>query len=426
MAINTKWLLPFAATDTDISTLSTTQIKIKPRENISDDSKMFNFDLGNMGEYYANLASLKLYIKGAVKTTEKGNLTDKDDVAIGNNFIHNLFSRISVTIGQNQSRLIYDDYNYTSMLHIVDEKERLDQSLNSMVFIPNNGITIKVPGTEDTEYMSYAARKALCKNSKPVYLFGPLFADLLDMNSFLPKNVPVSIQMEKNKITRYMEATITEGREFDFFISDISIYVDLVLPPQALSQSIEDTLATKNGIYRFNHLDVKKFVIPQNITSINIPRIWQGTLPRRFAFAFLPQLSYDGNYAKDSTKLVIDIIKNVTLKVNERQLLEIDVKSDNNMLCYNNLLQFLQTGEKTLIDLNIFQCSLGYIAIDLNTLCQKNDSCITEIHPQGTMNVEIEFSKTITEPYVMFLFSFTDANVAIDRYKNALITTSIG
>ena len=105
MALNNKWLLPFTDSQVDISALNTSQIKLLPRQSLSQNSKIFNFDVPVLGEYYADLSKLKIYVKGSVCESDGTKLTADEKVAVCNNFLNSLFEKVEVSIGHNQNSL---------------------------------------------------------------------------------------------------------------------------------------------------------------------------------------------------------------------------------------------------------------------------------------------------------------------------------
>ena len=52
---------------------------------------------------------------------------------------------------------------------------------------------------------------------------------------------------------------------------------------------------------------------------------------------------------------------------------------------------------------------LSFLCMDLNTLCQKNEFCITDIHPSGTLCMEIAFEEVTMSPMVIIMYAFNTA-----------------
>lgn len=256
---------------------------------------------------------------------------------------------------------------------------------------------------------------------------GHLWCDILDLDSHLLKNTPFSLQLEKSSSpTRYIDAEPIEGTiiSYDFFIDDMYILVDMALPSAELSSTIERRLETSPARYNFEHLSLKKFIVPQANYTYNFSRVWSGVLPRRFAFSFQAQLVYQGSYFLDSTKLSLDNIKSLNLKVNERDLISVDLH--NSMVPnFERMIQFLQTGAEANVSIMSYKFSAGYICVDLNTLCQNNESCISEIHPSGTLSLELEFEKVTPTAWMCFMYSFCDGSLEVTKDRNANIRTVI-
>ena len=410
------WASPFTPRQVEPSCLGTSQIRLHPRESITSNTKCFSFDFPTLGEYYPNLSSVQLFVRGSVKvdgvTLEEGHV-----VALTNNGLHSLFSSIMVTVGENQAKITYDDYPYLALLHMTDKLQMQDQYLTSAGFTPDHGIHM----SKEPKYnLNFIARKNIAAKSQSMELMGKLWCDILDIDSFLLKNTPLSIQLKKSNSKFHIDA-IDPSKQYDFVIDKMYLLVDMVLPDPNLSSTIERKLTETPAKYNFEHLSLKRFNVPKDTTTHNLTRIWSGTLPRRFAFSIISEEAYTGNYALSTMNLPLTNVKSLNLKVNERDLINIDL--NDHMISYHRLLQFLQVGGSSCVSYNAFKYSLGFLCVDLNTLCQNNESCITEVHPSGTLSLVIEFAKPTSNSLLCMMFAFTDATLTINSDKEADIHT---
>ena len=214
--VDTKWVMPFLPPVTEPSCLGTTQIMIRPREPLSYNTQVFNFDLPTLGERFPVLSSMQLFVKGSVKRSDGTKLAKAEKVAIANNSIHSLFSTVSAIVGENQTKLTYRDYPYIALLKVVDTLKRNDQRLPLLWFQPDNGLTLP-----DHTFVNFKERMDMCAESKSLHLLGHLQCDIADMTSYLLKNTPFSIQLEKSSPKCHIDASTTD-QEYAFFIDDIS------------------------------------------------------------------------------------------------------------------------------------------------------------------------------------------------------------
>ena len=401
-----------------MSALSTSQIKIKPREQLGVSSKIFTFDLPTLGEYFPNLSTLQIYVKGSVKRSTGTKLTKNEQTAVCNNFLNSLFRKVTITIGENQSKLVYNDYPYTALLHIIDNKKSQNQCNRLIGYTPDSGII-----TPDGKKVNFQERIVMCAESKVLHFMGNLECGLVNMNSFLLKNTPFSIELEKSDSSFIIDTT--QANKYDFFIQEIALFCDMILPNPDLTAAIEEGLHSRPAIYKFEHLSLKKFVIPKSVTSYTINRLWNGDLGRRFCFALISQIAYQGSDHMDPMMLPLSNIRSINLKVNERQLMNIDL-TDGNLSAYLRFIQFTQTDGESLISKSTFDYSQGYIVLDLNTLCNEKEMCISEIHPQGTLSCDIEFIDETRETCVLLMYTFNEGSLQIDGNRNAMVSITVG
>lgn len=410
------WARPFAPSSTEPSVMSTSQISVKPRENVDNSSSTYSFDLPSLGEYFPNLASLKLYVRG--KVVEDGKIVAKGTkVALCNNAIHVLFSSITCTLGENQCQLNYNNYPYLAYLQTLDKMSNNDITSRLSGFFPDAGI--KVAG----ESFNFKIRQEIADGSKVIEMMSNPWCDILNIDSYLLKNTPLSIQLHRSDAKFYIEAA-DASKKYTFNIEKIRLYLDTILPNPSLTQAIEHRLMKTPAKYHFDHLSIKKFSIPRNMHSYSISRAWTGELPRRFALAWIPQKCYMGEMLLDPLKMEIDNIKSVILKVNERDLMKMD-PADSMIPSYERMIQFLQVGHHSVVSIDVYKTSAGFLCADLNSLCQNDSSCITEVHPSGTLSIELEFSEETDDAMLLFLFSYTPGTLTVNKERDVIIDTGM-
>ena len=68
----------------------------------------------------------------------------------------------------------------------------------------------------------------------------------------------------------------------------------------------------------------------------------------------------------------------------------------------------------------LLEISLAFRCMDLNTLCQKNESYMTEVHLSSPSSMEIAFDEA-TSPMVMIMYAFNTAYSTINKNRDATI-----
>ena len=409
--LDQTWVRPFTPIVKEPSVLSTSPLVIIPRENISPKTKIYTFEFPTMSEYFLNLNSIQLFVKGQLMHDDLTVLDDGEKVYLSNAPIYSLFTSVNLTFGENQEKIVYNDYPYLSLFQLCDKTTDNSRRMLMSGYIPDDGSTGRA-----------SIRQSLVKGSQETMFMGKIYADILSIDSFLLKNTPLSLQLVKAHQNFYTCAE-DESKDYNFVIKQIEIHIDRIHPNPKLTDALEMTLKNTDAIYNFDHLILKKFHIPDNVYNYNLNRLWSGKLPRRFAFSTVSQNSYQGSKAEEPMELLMTNISKFKLKVNEIDLETIDLKQPS-YVSYHKMLQFLQAGDHTFITKGIFDKSLTFLCFDLNVLCANNMSCINELAPSGCLSVEITFKTNNVHPLILMMYAFNDAELRIDSKRKCTITTN--
>ena len=413
-----KWAKPFSPRTKEPTVLGTKHLVIHAKENLSNQSKVFTFDFPTLSEFFFNLDSVQLFVKGELRHGDNTAIEKGEEVALANAPLYSLFSSVQLTFGENQEVITYNDYPFLSLFQICDKFYENSRSNFMTGFVPDDGL--KVEGTTTT--VSLTVRQSYVKESKSVIFMGKMFTDILNIDSYLLKNTPLSIQLTKAPADFYVCAK-DETKSYNFVIKDIQLHVDMIKPNPKLSDVIETQMKTSDAVYSFDHLTLKKFNVPDNVFTHIINRVWSGVIPRRFAFALISEEAYQGRTTIDPMSFDSSALEKITLKINGSYFENLSMK-DGIHAPYLKMLQFLQTGDESFINSGIFDKSLKLFCFDLNVMCDNEQSCANEITPSGTLSVELSFKKATEKPFILFMYSFNEGKIQIDNKRIASITVN--
>jgi hypothetical protein len=422
---DSRWTLPFAPTTVDPVCYGSTQVRVRPTELISGETSAgeFTFDLPTISQEYINLQSAHLLVRGLVKRADDSNIDGADDVAIGNNFLHTLFKKVEVCVGQNQTKITTGDYSYIALLQTLDKIEAEDRSLDMQAFIPDNGSTTGSGSTLQDK--NYLVRKTLASNSNVLTFMGKPFVDILNLKSFWPKNTPISITFYKNSPEFYLQKKSANNKHYKFAIQNIELHMDSLKIDPALSQSLGRQIELTPAQYSYEHLTCKKFQVASGNYSITISKLWNGVLPRRFCVGLIPQNAYKGDYIKDPLKFTRAGLSSLKFKINTQEFLSISGK-DKEMLSYYRFLQFLQVAKKCCAGQTAYNHSLPLFCVDMNIMCQRNESCINEVSMSGVLSLEIEYESPPPDPHLLLFYAYTSDYLTINSKQEVTVKQSIG
>ena len=99
-----------------------------------------------------------------------------------------------------------------------------DHHLNMSGYLPNSGIVIRSNNTN----LGHFTRKELASKSCSMDSMGRLWCDILDINSFLLKHPPFSIQFKK-ALSPFYSKGVSGIKPYKLIIDKIQLLVDMVL-----------------------------------------------------------------------------------------------------------------------------------------------------------------------------------------------------
>ena len=416
-ALSKKWLQPFVEKSMDVGALYTSQIIVKPRQIIDNNTNEFAFELPSMGNHLLNLNSVFINVKGKLKKENGDNLDDADQVALSNFGLISLFSKSIITCGMNQCKIVYDDLPYIYHRNLIDSEKKTSSNFHNIGYFPDWGV--KLP-TDASKFTQYEAKKALTEKSKSVSFMGKFNSGFFNMDSYMFKNVPIIIELYRSNPDFYLHTT--SKTNYKFVIEDIFLTVDVITPNPTVSQALEDTLESQKGKISFPHIFLKRFHLPDNSESVVVNNAFEGVLPRRVSLMILSQGQYLGTKATDPHTLSIDKYKNITLKTNDREFCELDVKK-HQLLTFQNFIRSSQCGYDSIVDFDLFKYSESVITFDFNFLCNDADLCVNEPRSNGRISLEIQFNDPLGSAHMLLIFCHSFASIEIDSNKNVAFLT---
>jgi hypothetical protein len=307
----------------------------------------------------------------------------------------------------------------------LDKVEGSDQkTLDMQAFLSDNGSKIS-NGKGEKQFVSYTMRQSLIQNSNVITFMGRPFIDIFHLKSFWPRNTPISVTFFKSRPEFHLLKEASNNREYKFAIQDVELHLDSLKIDPALSQSLSRQIELTPAQYEYEHLSCKKFQVSAGNYSITISKLWNGVLPRRFCVGLIAQESYKGDYAEEALKFTKAGLSSLKFKINTQEFLSISGK-DKEMPSYYRFLQFLQVGKKSCINQATYDYSMPLFCVDMNIMCQRNESCINEVSISGILSVEIDYETPPADPHLLLFYAYTSDHLTINSKQEVSVTQSIG
>ena len=145
--------------------------------------------------------------------------------------------------------------------------------------------------------------------------------DLFNSGSkFLVPNVSLQLSIHRNDptygiIKKVSDEGVVDANTYKIQITDLKLVMRKVLPSQEHLRSYRAKLAVEDAILDFKDCPIRTFQIPHKISTINIPNISTGHLPKQIVFAFTKSESFAGTVFEDIYKMEPFNLSSFNLKV---------------------------------------------------------------------------------------------------------------
>ena len=145
--------------------------------------------------------------------------------------------------------------------------------------------------------------------------------DLFNSGSkFLVPNVSLQLSIHRNDptygiIKKVNSEGVVDPNTYKIQITDLKLVMRKVLPSQEHLERYRAKLAVEDAILDFKDCPIRTFQIPHKISTINIPNISTGHLPKQIVFAFTKSESFAGTVSEDIYKMEHFNLSSFNLKV---------------------------------------------------------------------------------------------------------------
>ena len=124
--------------------------------------------------------------------------------------------------------------------------------------------------------------------------------DLFNSGSkFLVPNVSLQLQIQRNDPTYGIIKKADDDNTYKIQITDLKLVMRKLIPSQQHLERYRAKLAREDAILDFKDCPIRTFQIAKDLSTLNIPNISVGNLPKQIVFAFTKSDSFAGTIQED-------------------------------------------------------------------------------------------------------------------------------
>ena len=397
-------------------------IPYKPVASINDDAPI-EFHVPSHSDEYLDLSQTLIFIRAKIVQADGSKITDEMKVAPVNNFLHTMFSDVTVSLNQkivSSASNLYPYRAYIETLFNYNLEAKSTRNQCELWFADHAGALDDIPNND-----GFAKRGELVQKSKTFEMIGRPHCDLFGQNRYLPNGVDLSVKFVPSRAAFCIQAT--GAVNFKCQIVEATLLVrKLTMSPSVL---LGHAKALEKANYKLPVIraDMKCVTIPANVQSKSIANHYLGQMPTRLIIGFVTNSAMNGDQKTNPFNFTHQLLSYLSIHIDGRQIpsrpLQPDYENE------NYIEAFLTTFTGTGIGFRDDGWGAGrwhyprgfcFYAFDLTSDLSANDMHWS-LRKNGTLNIEVKFAKSLPVAVSCITFAEFQNLIEIDKQRN--ITT---
>ena len=263
-----------------------------PLVNPTNNSGPIEFFIPGNSLYYLDLYDTSLGIHVKVKNGTDDLAADVN-IAPVNNWLHSLFSDVSLTLNDTLvegGNHLYPYKAYLTNLLLYGDMAKKCQLQTSGWAKDESG------KMKDATNSGFVTRKAWISTSKTYEMEGPLLLDLFMQRKFLLPQVDMRIKLTRSHNTFNLISLGDNAVKGSVDISKAYIKVKQVQVAPDRVRQLESGMGLQNAIYPIQRTEMCTYTISKGIQSHIQENLFQSRRPKLLVLGMLPNSEYNGTY----------------------------------------------------------------------------------------------------------------------------------
>lgn len=346
-----------------------------------------------------------------------------DNISVVNLFPQSIFKQVECQInGTEVCDLSTPTYAYKSFLetHLTYSETAKKTHLQcSMYEKDDSGLEEKIDLTNTA-----AKTRAGKAFGKQVFFSNIIHSDFFQSEKYLIPNTDLHLKFIRNDDTFSLLGP--KAIKYTIKVLSLKLLVRKVKVEPSVHQAIESQLASTPAIYNITRSNIRTFQVPSGTSSLDIPNIIQGNLPRSLHIGFVATDAFNGAQEKNPFYFNHNGINKFNIKINGVPVsptpLEPNFATGDYTREYRWFLDNLgihHENESNGINMEEFKNNSCIWNFDLTPdLC--NSFHLHETRT-GSIDVTFGFSTNSTKALTMIVYACYNSSIAIDADRNVKV-----
>jgi hypothetical protein len=370
-----------------------------------------------------------LYLKVRIVNGDGTVLADDANVGPVNNFMHSLFERVDVILGDTVVTSSSDMYPYRALLETLlsySEDAKKSQLTTTLFEKDTAGkMDAYLTGQGGDRNVGLVKRAKFTSQSKPLEMLGKLSCDIFSQDRLLLNKVPFRIRLIRSK-DAFSLMTGTNNADFKVNIQSAILMVRRVEVSPSIFIGHQNALRHGPAKYPIKRVVCKYISIPQGNTSTNQENLFQGQMPTRIIVGLVDAAASNGDYKKNPFNFQHKNLTHVALRVGglKEPIKPITPSFPNqSLLSYVSLL--IGTGKFGRDEGCGFardEHANGYCLHAWDLTADLSDGDTFQLMKNTSVRLELKFSEPLDTPTNVIVYAEFENLILIDADRN--ITTN--
>jgi hypothetical protein len=260
-------------------------------------------------------------------------------------------------------------------------------------------------------------------------VMGPLFLDMTRQPRYLLPQTNVRLKFLPAKAEFCLQDT--GGKKvYDYEIEKCVLYVPRITVMDSVISGHNKGLEKANVKYNLNHIDISTFTITKENRSFIKDGLFTSQVPKMIVIGLLEHDAFNGNIEKSPFNFQHFNLNKIGLyrdgELVPGQIFTPDYDADFYLRSYTNTmstLNYFNTDDSNGMTMEHFKNGYNLYAFDL-TPDGSNQGPHRHLVKTGSLRLELAFSKNLTSPITVMLFSIIDAKLEITKLRDVITSYS--
>lgn len=408
----------------DISINDSSFIAIETKNNLSENTPI-EFAVSKYDQAYVDFCQSYLDICIEIKRVKDGRVADllaTDNVVANTNLLNSIFLRCDLEAGGVVLTSSTNTYAYKSYIETLFGYDALTQKykFSEQLWEPDTDGKFDET-TPNTTNKGAKKRREAIKSSKKLYLRGKLAVDIFNSNKAIPNGVGVNLRLVRHKADFALNADLTGQGAPDRYLIKVDsakLWVGKIEPSAPAFQNHIETFNSYNAHYNFMHGNIWSKLLHKDTTRHSESNIFSGNVPNFLIFGMVKSKAFLGDYKYNPYNFEHCFINYLSVTIDGKprpvQNYRFDFDNDDYLDGFHSM--FDNSLNVPPITVKDYKQGYFFVVADLTN----NSSGFTLVNSgpkHGNVDIEITFSKPLSENYMLIIYHGTPASVTINKTR---------